>query len=781
VPGQFLEAGSCRYPVAMRAKRLAVGLVVILLPGLMLAPVWRLGGLGAGEDDVLYYYPSRAFFRDTVLSGNWPWLYPWNGLDRPFAADPQAAVWYPFTLLFVALPAGWAYPAALWVHYSLALLGAYRLFRAAGLSRVSAVFGAIVFAFCGFMLAHRAHFSMQQAAAWTPWVFWRLQRCVEKGAGVDGRRLVAAWLVAGLQCFAGHVQIALLTALGSLVWLMAAQRGQAGRVLLRWGLAWLGAAGLFAVQWLPTADYLRLCTRLERGYWDFVENSFYPWSAIGWLIPMFFGQRRPNFFDQPYWGPSHQCEQFSYAGVIPLLLAAACIRAGWKADARRRGWVAVGATGLLVGLGTFAPVCPVLYLVPGANLFRVPARALLLFDLAVAALAALALEELQRPHSPRRVRLRAVLQRWGEHPVKTTVILLAVLLVPVLAVTPLLAAESRQAALLALRPWRPAVAAAGATIFVALFVLGLAARRWRQPRWSWLAVIVTAADLGVMGWTVDVPAGVQSPQELLPSDAEPWIRQVRESGTRLWVVTDTAGLYRDPVARYAGRINALVGLRALADYGPLQPKLLQERFAFTPWGASGRAAALLEETGWMRAFNVGWVLLCGSDFPAPAGCEPVGRTAGGFDLYRNPTACGMAFFESAVQPGAVAYIEKGPNQFVTRVDTWWPGPVPKDQPARLIVSRLALPGWRAECESRQIPVEVASGGLLAVQIQPQRAIQIEWSYFPPGLLEGAAITAAVLAISAWLLVSGTTGASGGYQAAGQQSRKVQPRSGLARA
>jgi hypothetical protein len=175
---------------AMWMTRLVIALAVVLLPGLMLAPVWHNAGLGAGEDDILYYFPARTFFHDTIQAGHWPWLNPWTGLGRPFVADPQTAFWYPTTWLFAVLPPLWAYPASLWIHYSLALWGMYLLLRLTPLSRHAALFGGVAFAFSGFMLAHRAHFTMQHAAAWTPWVFWSLARLARAQFSV--RRLVVA-------------------------------------------------------------------------------------------------------------------------------------------------------------------------------------------------------------------------------------------------------------------------------------------------------------------------------------------------------------------------------------------------------------------------------------------------------------------------------------------------------------------------------------------------------------------------------------------------------------
>ena len=744
----------------MRTERILIALAIIALPGLLLAPVWGTAGLGAGEDDILYYFPSRVFFHETITNGQWPWLNPWTGLDRPFAADPQSALWYPFTWLFALLPPLVAYPVSLWAHYSIAAWGMYRLLRSSSLSRQAALFGGLVFMLSGFMLAHRVHFAMQHAAAWAPWVFWRMQRYVLAGRTAetvlrtDALRLCAACGVAALQCFSGHVQIAALTAVGTIVYLLACTSVEVSRRVLsvRWLLVWVCAAGLFAVQWLPTLAYVPQCTRVDRTYADFVENSWYPSSAIGWLLPMFYGQRTENFFSQAYWGPSHQCEQFGYVGIVPLLLAALALRAGWRSDPDRRPWIILLIFGLLLALGMFGPVCPFLYLIPGSSLFRVPARALLLFNIGVAVLAARALHDLGAAHTARRVRLRATLQRWTRRPFVTTLLLLAVPLCAVLVALPLLPSATRAAALYALRPWNPALFVPLIVALISVTSLSIAARQWRRPSGVWLPVLATALDLGVIGWTIDVPAGGAGPAELLTTDDRAWVASTRESKQRLWAVTDTAGVYADPLTARVANTNALVHVRSLTDYGPLQPRMLAERFAFKPWGVSTRADELLRSTDWMRAFNVGWILLRETESPPPADCDLIDTTAAGWQRYHNPTAAGMVFFDRAAQPGAVSYCERSCSEFVTTADTWPPTTASTDSASwpLMIVSRLALPGWRATYDGQPVSIEIAHDALLAIRVPPGQTVRLEWSYFPPALREGAIVSGlsvVVLALS----------------------------------
>jgi hypothetical protein len=748
----------------MRTQRGLVALAIVLLPGVMLAPLWRLGGLGPGEDDLLYYFPSRSFFHDTIAAGQWPWINPWAGLDRPFGADPQSALWYPSTWLFAVMPAVPAYAESLWLHYSLAIWGMYRLLRSGQLGRGAALFGGLLFAFCGFMLAHRAHFSLQHAAAWAPWVFWRVQRFVQSGGG---RRLAAASLATALQLYAGHVQIAAITALGTLVYVMVADwaglAALAGRlrgavlVLARWVGVWVIAGGLFAVQLVPTVIWLRQCTRVERTYQDFVENSWYPWSAIGWVAPMFLGQRTPNFFDQPYWGPSHQCEQFAYAGIIPLVLAAVALRVGWRADRQRRPWVVLLAFGLLLALGKFGPLCPLLYLVPASSLFRVPARALLLFNMAIAALAAVSLNDLGAAYNPRRVRLRAALQQWTGRPQLNGLGTVGMPLIAATAVVPFLPHEWRTAGLYALRPWNTSILVPLVVAVASFACLAVAVRRWRQPHWLWLPVLMTAFDLGVIGWTIDMPSGPRGPAEMLPQGDLPWVQRVRDSGERLWVVADTAEVYGEPLRNLAANVNSLVRIQSLTDYGPLQPRSLQARFGFKPWGVSDNADALLRNTDWMRRFNVGWIL-ASDPRDEPAGCDREEAGISDWRLYHNPSAAGMAVLEDPQLPAAISSSARSNHEFEVVVDSWPAGGRKRagkmdagaGRDARLIVSRLALPGWSARVDSRQVEIEPLEG-LMSVRVPAGEVARVEFAYFPPGLREGlmvSGLTAVVLLVLA---------------------------------
>lgn len=764
----------------MRGWGLLVALLAVGLPGLLLAPLWSLGGLGAGEDDILYYYPARVWLHELATTGQLPYLNPWNGLDRPMLADPQHAVFYPTTWLFALLPPPHAYPASLWLHFSLAFLGMYRMLRGFELDRRSAIFGAIAFAFCGFMLAQRVHFTIQHTAAWTPWVFWRLARLAAVGGG---RRWAAAIFVCGLQCLSGHIQIAALTALGSGVFFLAG--GAAARIsgrkkatrataLFRWGAAWAGGGALAAIQLAPTLFFLAECTRGQRNYIQFTENSFWPQSTLMWSLPMLFGQRTPNMFDQSWWGPSHQVEQFGYMGLMVLLLAAAAWRSGWREDTFRKPWLLLFGFALLTALGLFGPVAPLLYMLPGASVFRVPARALLLINLAAAALAAGVVHDLGAKANPRRARLRACLREWLDRPIRLVACLIGGPLVGVL----LFALLSRFsggslsdlsfAAWQSLRPWNLAILAPLGFGIVTALLLGVCARKWREPRRLWLLPILLALDLGVIGWTIDIPRESDPRATPLESaDRAELQTALKDSHGRMWVVTGRTpafvpGEYVNSYGKMVANTNILDRVKLLTDYGPLTPRIYEQAFGFMPWGeprTRADAEAKLADEDWMQWYDIAWVLLCEHDWTPPPSAKLVLTTSSGYRLFKMPLSRGMAYFENAAQPGAVRYEEHTPYSFTTHVDTW-SGDVRAGAGSnpRLVISRLCLPGWTASIAGSALTVEPAGEILLSARLPSDRPLRIDWYYEPPGLWIGALISAVTLAVCICMVAIGTTNA-----------------------
>src|SRR3970040_2250033 len=75
--GPTLRAAGAHAGLSPIQRRLLATLLIVILPIVMLAGAWRLGGASAIEDDILYYLPVRQYIGERIRAGEWPL---WNPL-----------------------------------------------------------------------------------------------------------------------------------------------------------------------------------------------------------------------------------------------------------------------------------------------------------------------------------------------------------------------------------------------------------------------------------------------------------------------------------------------------------------------------------------------------------------------------------------------------------------------------------------------------------------------------------------------------------------------------
>ena len=365
-----------------------------------------------------------------------PWPQANIEMDRELlrVADPASQTFYPPALVSSWLPARSAQRFTLGLHALLAAWGMYRLLRDSRHARWAALFGAVAFGLSCSLGGGCVGLEML-AAAWIPCILWRLRRLVQAGSVM---RLLWATMACSLPAFAGRIDIAAFTALAALVWLVVDTKRLA-TPLLHWGMVCVCAAAVFAVQGLPWLEVRSLIEDEE------VRGAL---GAFAW-----------------------------YPGVLTVLLAVVALaRKPWY-DARQRGWLVLGAAGLV---GWLIPV--------------VGDRAVVFVRLALVALAAGVLHELATRLSPRQAQLRAALVRWTQRPVRG-VVLIAFCTLGTASSLSLPGTEFFDIAAWMATLGQPlllvfVVAAAGSWLW-----LHWAARRGDQHFWPALAVLLVAADL----------------------------------------------------------------------------------------------------------------------------------------------------------------------------------------------------------------------------------------------------------------------------------------------
>jgi len=378
----------------------------------------------AGLDVFAYFYPYRDFASEAMRAWRLPLWNPYLFMGAPLLANSQVAVLYPphWPLLWLSAPKQVAWSIVM--HVWLAGAGTYLFARAAVKLRPLAAFvAALIFALGGFLGAQVEHVNQLNASAWLPW----LLLCVE-GAMVRSRwrwlAILSGGAVAALTLLAGHTQAAYIVLFGA--GLYALLRGWPEfRARRLWqGLRGVGALALMALmgllmaagQLLPTLELSGLSVRSGGlPYNEAASFSLKPGLVFKAFLP-------PLLWDPPF------SEYVAYVGLVGLALAAV---GAWAILRRKRpggALLIVALIGVFLAFGAYNPVYLVLYkLVPGFDLFRVPARWLLLYTFGAAILAGIGLDVLPWPFRAPASENGSKWAAWARHAWKPALALLLVL------------------------------------------------------------------------------------------------------------------------------------------------------------------------------------------------------------------------------------------------------------------------------------------------------------------------------------------------------------------
>ncbi len=463
-----------------------------LLYLLFFAPVLFSDRLLAPGDGIIYFLPNFAaphVFWDASI---------WGGF--PAVGDAQLMTWYPPALLFSLCGAG-GYQPFLLTAYVLASSFTYGYVFTLTRSRFAATLSGCVYGLCAFMIAHLGHAAVVHTAAWLPLVIWSLTELQSRE--ISRRWFVSATLAIACAALAGHPQIFVYTlCLGTAFALVTGWHAPVGRWRY-YGLCALVVAlgaGLAALQLWPTAELAGLSWRAALGFAEFVAYELPLRQAPVLLFPFLYGGAPGAFYGVHYFGawPSSADgwgagELSGYVGLLPLMLAALGFIAH-RRNVRACFWIGVCAVAFLLTLGEATPLARLVYYLPVANKFRVPARHFLELTFAVSILAGLGGKAIQQQTISRRL-LRRILVGAG------SALCVCLLTLFLFAAKLNELAVQRLGHTVTLKPWaNPAVG-----VPLLLFLSGGAALLYwhAQPRSrprSALLIVALLVDLASFGW-----------------------------------------------------------------------------------------------------------------------------------------------------------------------------------------------------------------------------------------------------------------------------------------
>jgi len=320
--------------------------ILLLAPFLLFAPVLLAGKALYWGTPALQFVPWRWYAWQSIRAGYLPLWNPLLGMGTPLLANYQSALFYPPNLIQYLLAwiggVGWlAWSQALLValHLAWAGLGMALLVRELGFSSLAQQLGGLAFGLSGYLVARSGFLTINAAAAWTPWVILALEKSTK------GRGEAPLALVIGVQLLAGHAQLTWYTWQLAAIWALymgwsTSHRHTAVTILTKplWiirlkgmlnacfmlGVGVLLGSALAAIQLLPTLEYLSQSHRSDQVSYELAMTySFWPWRFLTLLAPHFFG----NPAQGNYWGYGNYWEDAVYIGLLPLLLA---LGAAWS-------------------------------------------------------------------------------------------------------------------------------------------------------------------------------------------------------------------------------------------------------------------------------------------------------------------------------------------------------------------------------------------------------------------------------------------------------------------
>ena len=739
-------------------------------PGLLLVASLALFGEGllSGRAffyrDVLHYYWPTQTAR--FLLGGLPHWDPFHHGGLPFLANIHAGVFYPPNLLYGVLSFPTAYALLLVLHHFLGQLGLFVFLRRTGLEVVPALTGALAFGLTGYVAGLSTFGPMVSGLSWTPWLL-----VVLLSELVTLRKLAVLALLIAAQLVSGDPQSALYSALLAAAYV--AWFPERGPRLV--ALAGAGALGLLlaGVQVLPTLSLLSESTRGESTL-DYLANwNLHPFRLFELAFPSPFGQYlgMPQFWA---WfmvkGPGSIPFALSiYLGITVLALAVL----GARRDRFTGFALTLCAVGLLLALGERSPVSFLLTL-PPFRFFRYPEKYVLLMVFGFAMLAASGVRALLAGASRRRLLgIGAV-----------------ALLMGGFLLFGWLASESALGLFTSLLeathtrgppqgPLSHALRAVGTSLVFTLALLGLAVLALRRRGGQAVAVGVLALVAVDLLWTAREAVWV-GPSALFrePALAAKLAEQRGTPPTRLFrldkSLKSSAPRSRSPedlvklraweVETLKSNISSGFGLEEASGYGAVELqrwRALMDAFEQQPQKVATLYGACLLLQSLPSATSGGTggeVLLSEPSLGLAVTRNPeclsrlrtVTRTtavadqeealarlkSGEFDPSREATVEGGT--SKVYGPAEVRDVELGARSARARV-------VAASGGTFLVFATTFYPGWVALVDGNEVPVEVANGAVMGLEV-PEGSHQVELTFTDPGFQSGLEATLAGLLV-----------------------------------
>lgn len=328
-------------------------------------------------DTIKQFYPWKVLAIDLLRHGVWPLWNPYSFSGMPLMANLQSGIFFPLNLIYAFVPVLWGWVAN--VAGQLLLFGwfSYIFLRSQKLSRVAAVFGAVVAMNLSYISLWHWQLVITQSALFLSLILFLVNKYSQKPKTIY-LLLIATFLSFGF--FGGHAQTTVFVYL--IFTLFAFYRRLPLKVIF---LVLVLPAFLTAAQIFPSAQTYLSSAREGAATKDLFAPFVFHWKNIITVLA-------PDFFGHPssrnYIGTDYR-DMNAYFGLTAFIFS--LISLGWlKQNKDVRFFLSVSIIGLL--FATF----PLVFIFDIFNIpilsSGVPARTIFIFQFGGGVLAAYGLE-----------------------------------------------------------------------------------------------------------------------------------------------------------------------------------------------------------------------------------------------------------------------------------------------------------------------------------------------------------------------------------------------------
>jgi Bacterial membrane protein YfhO len=376
--------------------RLAV-LSLVLFYGLALAS-WLLTATVVPWDSKNHFYAMFRFLGDALHHGEIPLWNPYHFGGHPAIADPQSLIFTPSMALFALIAPNASmqlFDAVILAHLLAGGVCVLGLSRRWHWHPAAGVLAAIIFMLGGAASSRLQHTGIIISYSFFPAALWGLDIAL----GRRSYRFALAFGLAASLMALGRDQVAFLLCVVLVGYLVfcAVQSGNALVYLrARAGLLTASAALILAILIVPALLTMQFLADSNRPGFPFgvaAVGSLAPVNLITLFVPNFFGSL-DQLYD--YWGPDYdtmpradwtdRAVDYLFIGTLPFLLIAWHGFGSARLFARRaRFFLILLVLAAAYALGRYTPFFALAFdRIPGVSLYRRPADATFLINIALA-------------------------------------------------------------------------------------------------------------------------------------------------------------------------------------------------------------------------------------------------------------------------------------------------------------------------------------------------------------------------------------------------------------